>query len=114
MKSNVYFIDLRATHKENLVSKLERLIHTAGLSETIKERDLVAVKLHFGEFGNTAFIRPVFIRRIVDAIKNIGGIPFLTDQYTLCRDTERFSPSSCNGNSKRVCLFRGRCSAYHR
>jgi hypothetical protein len=92
MKSNVYFIDLRATHKENLVTKLERLIHTAGLSETIKERDLVAVKLHFGEFGNTAFIRPVFIRRIVDSIKNIGGIPFLTDANTLYAGTRSDSP----------------------
>jgi uncharacterized Fe-S center protein len=61
MKSNVYFIDLRASAKESLVEKLARLLDTAGLSEAIKERDLVAVKLHFGEKGNTAFIRPVFI-----------------------------------------------------
>ena len=92
MKSNVYFIDLRATHKENLVGKLERLVDTAGLSETVKKRDLVAVKLHFGEFGNTAFIRPVFIRRIVDSIKNIGGYPFLTDANTLYAGTRSDSP----------------------
>ena len=92
MKSNVYFIDLRATHKENFVGKLERLVDTAGLSETVKKRDLVAVKLHFGEFGNTAFIRPVFIRRIVDSIKNIGGYPFLTDANTLYAGTRSDSP----------------------
>lgn len=83
MKSTVYFIDLRATYSENLLGKIGRLLHTAGLSETIKERELVAVKLHFGELGNTAFIRPVFIRRIVETIKGIGGIPFLTDSNTL-------------------------------
>ena len=76
MKSNVYFIDLRATSKENLVAKLARLLDTAGLSQIIKQRDLVAVKLHFGEQGNTAFIRPVFIRKIVESIKNIGAVPF--------------------------------------
>jgi uncharacterized Fe-S center protein len=93
MKSNVYFIDLRATPKENLVSKIERLVDTAGLSDAIKKRDLVAVKLHFGELGNTAFIRPVFIRRIVDAIKKIGGAPFLTDANTLYAGTRSNSPS---------------------
>jgi uncharacterized Fe-S center protein len=87
MKSNVYFIDLRATAKENLVAKLARLLDTAGLSQTIKQRDLVAVKLHFGERGNTAFIRPVFIRKIVESIKNIGAVPFLTDANTLYAGT---------------------------
>ena len=92
MKSNVYFIDLRATAKENLVAKLARLLETAGLSETIKQRDLVAVKLHFGEQGNTAFIRPVFIRKIVESIKNIGAVPFLTDANTLYAGTRSDSP----------------------
>jgi hypothetical protein len=44
---------------------------------------LVAIKLHFGERGNTAFIRPVFIRQIVDKVKAAGGKPFLTDANTL-------------------------------
>ncbi len=87
MKSSVYFIDLRATPKENLITKLVRLMHTAGLSEKIKARDLVAVKLHFGELGNTAFIRPVFLRKVVETIKSAGGFPFLTDTNTLYAGT---------------------------
>ena len=93
MKSKVYFIDLRATPKENLVSKLGRLVDITGLSETIKERELVAVKLHFGELGNTAFIRPLFIRKIVESIKGVGGFPFLTDANTLYAGTRSDSPS---------------------
>jgi len=92
MKSNVYFIDLRASAKESLVEKLARLLVTAGLSEAIKERDLVAVKLHFGEKGNTAFIRPVFIRKIVESIKGVGGFPFLTDANTVYSGTRSDSP----------------------
>lgn len=92
MKSNVYFIDLRATPKENLVAKIARLMNTAGLSEKIKERDLVAVKLHFGELGNTAFIRPVFLRKIVETIKDVGGFPYLTDANTLYAGTRSDSP----------------------
>ncbi|MFC1811102.1 DUF362 domain-containing protein [Thermodesulfobacteriota bacterium] len=92
MKSKVYFIDLRATMKESLVAKLGRLIETAGLSEAVKERDLVAVKLHFGEMGNTAFIRPVFLRKIVETIKGVNGVPFLTDANTLYSGTRSDSP----------------------
>jgi uncharacterized Fe-S center protein len=92
MKSKVYFIDLRATPKENLVGKVGRLVDTAGLSETVKKRDLVAVKLHFGELGNTAFIRPVFIRKIIERIKRADGTPFLTDTNTLYSGSRSDSP----------------------
>jgi len=87
MKSNVYFMDLRATPKENLLGKLGRLLDAAGLAETFKKRDLVAVKLHFGEAGNTAYIRPVYLRKIVEQIKSHGANPFLTDANTLYAGT---------------------------
>ncbi len=93
MKSTVWFMDLRTTPKENLFEKLGRLLETAGLSEIFKERDLVAVKLHFGEMGNAAFIRPIFLRKIVESIKNHGGRPFLTDANTLYAGTRGDSVS---------------------
>lgn len=86
-KSTVYFIDLKATPKENLIAKLAKLMDAAGLQETFHKRDLVAVKLHFGELGNTAFIRPVFLRKIVQEIKKAGGEPFLTDANTVYAGT---------------------------
>jgi hypothetical protein len=87
MRSKVYFIDLRATPKENFSAKLVRLVQTAGLKEVVAERDLVALKLHFGELGNTAFIRPVYLRQLVKAVRAAGGIPFLTDANTLYSGT---------------------------
>ena len=87
MPSKVYCIDLRTSHKENLYGKLERLLNRTGLARTIKKRDLVAVKLHFGETGNTAYIRPVFIGKISRMIKALGGFPFLTDSNTLYAGT---------------------------
>lgn len=83
MASTVYFMDFKATFKDSGVKKLHRLIDTAGLKNCVGQRDLTALKLHFGELGNTAFIRPVYIRHIVDMIKNAGGVPFLTDANTL-------------------------------
>jgi uncharacterized Fe-S center protein len=57
----------------------------ANLKKKIQERDLVAIKLHFGEKGSTAFVRPVFARKVVDRVKQCKGKPFLTDTNTLYR-----------------------------
>lgn len=83
MKSLVYFADLRAGPGQNLLGKVKGLLDSVGLADKIKKGALVAVKLHFGEAGNTAYLRPAFVRKIVDAIKDAGGRPFLTDANTL-------------------------------
>ena len=90
--SEVFFMDLRATYKENLIDKLGRLMETAGFADCIRPKRLVAVKLHFGELGNTAYLRPVFIRKIVQQIEALGGAPFLTDANTLYAGTRSDAP----------------------
>lgn len=92
MPSTVHFIDLRANYKENFITKLGKLLEAAGLALVVKKRDLVAVKLHFGELGNTAFIRPVFLRKIVECAKDLGAAPFLTDSNTLYVGTRCDAP----------------------
>lgn len=93
MKSSVFFADLRATPRDNLLKKLSRVLDATGLHDTIKERDLVAIKLHFGEAGNTAFIRPVYIARIVEIVRLRGAVPFLTDSNTLYAGTRSDAPT---------------------
>ena len=83
MTSDVYFMDLTATSRENLPSKLTRMVRAAGIEEVLAENDLTAVKVHFGEQGNTAYIRPVFIRKVIQTIRKAGASPFLTDANTL-------------------------------
>jgi len=87
MTSTVFFTDLSASYKENLVAKLGRLMQAAGLKTIVAPRELAAVKLHFGELGNTAYIRPVFLRKVVDDLKAMGAVPFLTDANTLYAGT---------------------------
>ena len=94
--SKVYFSDLRASIKENLPTKLVRLMDSGGIEDLIKPRTLVAIKLHFGEKGNTAFVRPLFIRKIVDRVKELGASPFLTDSNTLYAGTRGNSVSHLN------------------
>lgn len=87
MKSKVFFADLRADSKRNLPAKLGELMLKAGIKDCYKKGNLVAIKMHFGEKGNTAYVSPVFVRRIVDAIKETGADPFLTDTNTLYMGT---------------------------
>jgi len=93
MKSEVFFTDLRTRYTDNLPTKIGRLLDRAGLEGMIAARDLVAIKLHFGELGNTAFIRPPYVRRIAAQVKAFGGVPFLTDSNTLYAGTRADAPS---------------------
>ncbi len=81
--SKVYFTDMSTTFSENLLKKFRRLIDTAGLGEIDFERKFVAIKIHFGEYGNLAYLRPQYARVLAEYIKEKGGIPFLTDCNTL-------------------------------
>lgn len=81
--SKVFFADMRASHRENLFDKITKLLTLCGLQHRVTGGDLTAVKIHFGEKGNSAFIRPIFARRVVDEVKKLGGKPFLTDSSTL-------------------------------
>jgi uncharacterized protein len=87
MKSHVFFSDLKVASGKSLLDKVEALLDRANLKAKVSERDLVAIKLHFGEKGNTAYVRPLFLRRIVDEVKKCGGKPFLTDTNTLYMGT---------------------------
>jgi uncharacterized Fe-S center protein len=93
MASIVYHADLRSDLKRPFSAKLDDLIEKSGLARRISPGDLTAVKIHFGEKGNTAFIRPVHARRFVEAIKAAGGKPFLTDSNTLYVGTRADSAS---------------------
>lgn len=94
--SKVFFSDLRSSARENLPSKLVRLINSVGIEDIVLPRSLVAIKLHFGEKGNTAFIRPVFVRPIVGRVKELKASPFLTDTNTLYVGTRGDSISHLN------------------
>ncbi len=82
-KSKVYFTDLRASDGDNLLDKLQRLIRKAGIGQIDFADQYVAIKMHFGEPGNLAFLRPNYAKAVADVVKELGGKPFLTDCNTL-------------------------------
>jgi len=83
MTASVYITDLRAKPGRNLLQKLTALLIKAGLDEIDFEGKLVALKIHFGEPGNLAYIRPNYVATIAALIRERGGKPFLTDANTL-------------------------------
>ena len=81
--SKVYFTSFRTTFDMPLTKKLRRLIEKAGMMEMDLNGKFTAVKIHFGEAGNLAYLRPQYSKVVVDALKEIGARPFLTDCNTL-------------------------------
>lgn len=82
-KSKVYYTSMRTGFNDGLLSKLARLIKTAGIGTIDFDGKYTAIKIHFGEPGNLAFLRPNYAKVVVDTVKELGGKPFLTDCNTL-------------------------------
>ncbi|MBD3310145.1 DUF362 domain-containing protein [Candidatus Woesearchaeota archaeon] len=68
--------------KKKPIHKLAEILPEI-FSQRFKKGDKVAVKLHMGEYGNINYIRPIWARTVVDALKSAGTEPFLFDSPTL-------------------------------
>ncbi|MBC8618684.1 DUF362 domain-containing protein [Parabacteroides faecis] len=82
-KSKVYFTNLRTTPSSNLLDKMERLVKRAGIANIDFKNQFTAIKIHFGEPGNLAYIRPNYAARMATLLRSLGAKPFLTDCNTL-------------------------------
>ena len=82
-KSKVYFTDFRTGLGTPLTAKLQKLIKLAGIQSIDMDNKFVAIKMHFGELGNLAYLRPNYAKAVADVVKELGGMPFLTDCNTL-------------------------------
>ena len=82
-RSKVYFTDFRTRLGVSQGVKLQKLMRKAGIGDIDFEGKFVAIKMHFGELGNFAYLRPNYVRAVADVIKELGGKPFLTDCNTL-------------------------------
>lgn len=76
----VYFTEWSQT--ANMLQKTEALCEQAGIFDVVDSNDKVAIKLHVGELGNPNYVRPFFVKSVVDGVRARGGKPFLTDTTT--------------------------------
>ena len=79
----MYYTNMRTTLTENLLQKLARLVKRAGMMDIDFANKYTAIKIHFGEPGNLAYLQRNYSKVLADAIKEQGGRVFLTDCNTL-------------------------------
>ncbi len=88
MAPKVYYMDARShSPQTGIVAKMVTVFEAAGFDSLIKPGDVVAIKLHCGEWDNTAYLRPVYARTLADRVKVLGGRPFVCDTTTLPYNT---------------------------
>lgn len=84
--SKVYLIKVSESDGLDLVrEKLGLILAESKALDFLKPNDKAAVKLHFGEEGNTGFVNPLFLNKICQEIKNKKAGCFLSDTNTLYR-----------------------------
>lgn len=79
--SDVYFKPAENVGPEE--TQIDQIIDLFPKISPVREGDIVAVKIHPGEYGNTTHIHPVLVKTVVDLVKEAGGIPFVTDTTVL-------------------------------
>ncbi len=84
MSEKVYYIEAVDNEQDELLcEKLKGLLEAEDLLECIADRDITAVKTHFGESRKLGYPRPLYLRMLGEQIKSRGGVPFLTETSTL-------------------------------
>ncbi|RPI24770.1 MAG: DUF362 domain-containing protein [Chloroflexota bacterium] len=81
MPSTVFFGPARQSRldpKESLPAKLDLIIERLHLRDRVKG-ETVVIKMHTGNNIGYSTVHPVFVRKVVQAIKDGGGKPFIAD-----------------------------------
>ena len=84
---------------DSLIDRLEHLWKhdDVGLKNWIKEGEIVAIKTHFGSRNQTRHLRPMYIRKVVDLVREAGGIPWVCEGVGLFRDEGNKEFTMSNG-----------------
>lgn len=85
MAAEVFYASSKEAKRRSLLNITEKLYDRLKIDNDLEKDDFIAVKVHFGEEGNTAFLPPIYSRRIIQKLKSAGTKPFLTDANTLYR-----------------------------
>ncbi|WP_094228299.1 DUF362 domain-containing protein [Methanolobus psychrotolerans] len=79
--SEVFFRSAEEIGPEN--TQIDQIVDLFPKISPVMKGDIVAIKIHPGELGNTTYVRPVIVKTVVDLVREAGGIPFITDTTVL-------------------------------
>ncbi|MGD0550587.1 MAG: DUF362 domain-containing protein [Candidatus Bathyarchaeia archaeon] len=82
-KSRVFFTDRKAEPYYNMLDKLEHVLKELAIPGAIQQGDKIMIKTHFGQWGNTNYIRPAYVRKVVELVRSKGGEPFVAESCGL-------------------------------
>ena len=86
MPSKVYYLPASENEgHEILADKTEKVFAALGLEESVIKDSFVGIKIHFGEKGNTGFIKPLWLKHLIAGLKKQRAKVFMTDTNTLYR-----------------------------
>lgn len=83
-KAEVYFGSIqhgKLAAFASFAAKVDKIAELLDFS-AIEKKDKVAIKMHLGYSDGYQTVPVFFVRRIVNAIKKVGGWPFITDNPT--------------------------------
>jgi len=79
--SDVHFLPVevkRIDSKRSLLARYEKLLRKLITREMVDGKT-AAVKLHLGGRYGFTHVHPAFVTRVVERVKECGGVPFITD-----------------------------------
>ncbi len=82
-KKTVFYTDMQTEFGNSLEAKFRKILKKSSFFETIREGELVALKVHVGERENLAYLNPNYARIVAEEVKARGAHPFCTDTNTL-------------------------------
>ncbi|MDD4908625.1 MAG: DUF362 domain-containing protein [Candidatus Omnitrophica bacterium] len=94
MKSKVYFISVEDLDDlQAIKAKFTLLLDESGMLDFLLPGKTAAIKMHFGEEGNTGHVSPEYVRMVCDRISAKGAKPVLVDTNTLYRGKRSMTAS---------------------
>lgn len=82
MAEKVYYVSPRVKkwkYSDSMAGKLEVMLKAMDMAGHIEPGEWVAIKTHLGSEGAHRTVRPLFLRKVVDALRAIEAKPFVTD-----------------------------------
>jgi uncharacterized Fe-S center protein len=84
MKSKVFFVPLTlAEPLQHIQEKLQQVLDRSQVFENVTSGSTSVIKIHFGEEGNTGFVRPAYVRAVCESLVRRGATVQLSDSNTL-------------------------------
>ena len=103
-KSSVKFSSMKfdkLDRESTLPAKFIRMLKSIPLKKMVGDRT-VALKMHLGgDLGYTT-IHPLFVKILVDALKEVGGNVFITDLFRLNNDNFGVRGANNRGYSSEI------------